>query len=409
MPRLLTARFVETVKAQRERKEYGDASGGRLLVHPSGIKTWVHRYRDATGKTCKATLGPATGEGALSLSAMREAVARDRRQLERGVAPPRTVPAAADDSVATQAAHFLAKHHHAHNRSSTATAAERTFNNVVLPAWGNRAVQDVRRRDVIALVEATAAQRGPEAAGHLHRTLSAFFAWLLTRDVIETSPCLGVAGVLPPQAKPRQRTLDHQTELLPLLKVADTDHPADRAVAVLIYSGQRRNEVGGMRWSELDSKTRIWTISAERAKNGIKHRVPLPTQVWEIINAQPRIVGCDYVFTATGRVPVNGWAEAKTRLTTRAGIDEKSWRLHDLRRTAAAGMQRLGVRLEVIERVLNHRSGSFAGIVGVYQVDPLESEVRLALQSWADYLEGYRRRRLSVSAALGGRDTLPLK
>jgi integrase len=75
-------------------------------------------------------------------------------------------------------------------------------------------------------------------------------------------------------------------------------------------------------------------------------------------------------------------------VSAKAGLEEKSWRLHDLRRTAAAGMQRLGVRVEVIERALNHRSGSFAGIVGTYQVDPLESEVRAALQAWGDYVEG---------------------
>jgi integrase len=388
VPRLLTARFVETVKPQRERKEYGDASRGRLLVHPSGTKTWITRPRDANGKPRKVTLGPATGEGALSIASMREAVAKVYRGLEQGVAIPRPVPASAEDSIATHAAQFLAKHHFAKNRRSTATAAERTINNIVLPAWGTRAVQDIRRRDVIALVEATAVERGPEAAGSLRRTLSGLFAWLQARDVIESSPCLGVASVLPRQAKPRERKLDHGAELCPLLKAASTEHPSDRAVCVLIYSGQRRSEVGAMRWSELDSKTRIWTIPAERAKNDREHRVPLSTQAWAIIDAQPRIAGCDYVFTTYGRGPVNDWDTVKKRLCAKAGIDERSWRIHDLRRTAAAGMQRLGVNTATIERALNHRSGSFAGIVGTYQVDLLEPEVRAALQAWGDYVEG---------------------
>jgi integrase len=388
VPRLLTARFVETVKPQRERKEYGDASGGRLLVHPSGTKTWVHRYRDTTGKPRKRTLGPATGEGALTLAAMRAAVAGDRRQIEQGVDTPRRVASSADDSVATQAAQFLEKHHRAHNRQRTIEAAERIFNGIVLPAWGNRAVQDVKRRDVIALVEGTVTERGPEAAGNLLRKLSGFFAWLLTRDMIETSPCTGVSGVLPPSAKPRERMLDPQTELLPLLKAVDTDHPADRAVSVLIYTGQRRTEVGDMEWAEVNGKSRVWTIPSRRAKNDREHKVPLSAQAWRIIAAQPRIVGCDYVFTNSGRTPVRAWDEVKKRVSAAAGLEEKSWRLHDLRRTCAAGMQRLGVRLEVIERALNHRSGSFAGIVGTYQVDPLESEVRTALQAWGDYVEG---------------------
>jgi integrase len=379
----LTARFVETVKPDRLRREYGDASGGRLLVHPTGAKTWVHRYRDATGRPRKDTLGPATGAGALTLSTMREAVARTRRQLERGATIPRRVPASAGDSVATHAAQFLAKHHAAKNRRSTAEAAERTFNNIVLPAWGARAVQDVRRRDLIALVEETAAERGPAAAERVVRVLSRFFGWLLTRDVIETSPCPGVAGVLPRRSRPRERTLDHHTELRPLLRAADTDSPSDRAVTVLAYTGQRRTEVGSMRWSEIDPKTRVWTIPAERAKNGRPHRVPLPTQVWRIIDAQPRLVDCDFVFSAFGRSGVGDWDSTKKRLSAKAGLGA-DWRIHDLRRTAASGMQRLGVRTEVIERVLGHRA---PGLVAVYQVDPLEREVRVALQKWSDRLE----------------------
>jgi integrase len=386
VPRLLTARFVETVKPDRLRREYGDASGGRLLVYPTGAKTWVHRYRDATGRPRKDTLGPATGEGALSLSTMREAVAKARRQLEQGVTIPRRVPASAGDSVATHAAQFLAKHHAVKNRRSTAEAAERTFNNIVLPAWGARAVQDVRRRDLIALVEETATERGPAAAERVVRVLSKFFGWLLTRDVIETSPCPGVAGILPRRSRPRERTLDHHAELRPLLRAADTDRPSDRAVCVLAYTGQRRSEVGGMRWSELDPKARVWTIPAARAKNHRAHKVPLSTQVWRIIDAQPRLVDCDFVFSTFGRSGVGDWDGAKRRLTAKAGL-ATDWRIHDLRRTAAGGMQRLGVRTEVIERALGHRSGSFAGIVGVYQTDPLEHEVRAALERWADYVE----------------------
>ena len=140
--------------------------------------------------------------------------------------------------------------------------------------------------------------------------------------------------------------------------------------------------------SELDTKTLVWTIPAERAKNSREHRVPLSTQAWRIIATQPRIVGCPYVFTNAGRTPVRAWDEIKKSVSARAGLEEKTWRLHDLRRTAAAGMQRLGVRVEVIERALNHRSGGFAGIVGTYQVDLLEPEVRAALQTWADYVEG---------------------
>src|SRR5262245_60628539 len=383
MARLLTARFIETIKPQPKLKEYPDPSGVRLAVHPTGHKSYVHRYRVA-GKPRKDTLGPAIGEGALTLAIAREAVAKARRQLEQGVVIPRPVPASSGDSVAYHATQFLTNYHVVRSRPATVRSAELTFANIVLPAWQGHAVNSIRRRDVIELIEATASERGPGAAVGLVRVLSKFFGWLLTREVIETSPCVGVRAVLTDRPKPRQRTLSDD-ELVALLKAADSNRPTDRAIWVLALTGCRRNEVGEMRWSELDSKTRTWTVPAERSKNHRPLAVQLSTQAWKIIDAQPRIG--DFVFTSYGRGPVRDWDKSKKRLSAKAGIDEVSWRVHDIRRTVASGLQRLGIRTEVIERALGHHSGTFKGIVGTYQTDPLAHEVRAALQLWADHVE----------------------
>jgi integrase len=385
MARLLTARFVETVKPQPRRREYPDPSGLRLIVQPSGHKSWAHRYR-VGDKTRKDTLGPVTGDGAVTLAAAREAVARARRQLDDGVAISRPVSPTSADSVANQAAQFMAKHHAVRNRPGTIKAVELTFNNSVLPAWGNRAVRDIRRRDVIELVEAIASERGPAAAAALLQALSKFFGWLLVRDVVEASPTVGVWAVLPPRPKPRQRTLT-DVELAGFLKVAGTADPFDRVIWILALTGVRRNEAAHMRWSELDPKTRTWVIPAARSKNHRPHAVQLPTQAWAIIDAQPRLVDCDFVFSLSGVGPINNWARGKKRLSKAARLAEGSWRIHDIRRSVASGMQRLGVRTEAIERALGHHSGTFKGIIGVYQTDPLEHEVRAALQRWADHVE----------------------
>jgi integrase len=106
-----------------------------------------------------------------------------------------------------------------------------------------------------------------------------------------------------------------------------------------------------------------------------------------IIAAMPHIADCDFVFSADGKRPVTGWDKAKVRISAKAGIVADSWRLHDLRRTAASGMQRLGVSVPVIEKTLNHVSGTFRGIVGVYQQHDYADEVRIALQKWADRVE----------------------
>jgi hypothetical protein len=112
----------------------------------------------------------------------------------------------------------------------------------------------------------------------------------------------------------------------------------------------------------------------------------LPSQAWAILEAQPRIAGSDFVFTLDGR-PIVGWAKVKARISAKAGLDTESWRLHDTRRTCAAGLQRLGIRTEVIERALNHRSGVFRGIVSTYQTHDFADEVRIALQRWTDHVE----------------------
>jgi integrase len=107
----------------------------------------------------------------------------------------------------------------------------------------------------------------------------------------------------------------------------------------------------------------------------------------DILAEVPRVAG-DYVFTTTGRSPISGWSKCKRGLDKAMGKDVKPWTLHDLRRTAASGMSRLGVRSEVIERALNHVSGSFRGVAGVYQRDTLSEEVKTALERWGQHVSG---------------------
>jgi integrase len=128
-------------------------------------------------------------------------------------------------------------------------------------------------------------------------------------------------------------------------------------------------------------------LSAERSKNRRKHEMPLSSQTWELIQAQPRFIDCPYVFSTDGKNPISGWDKAKIRISAKAGIAADSWRLHDLRRTCASGMQRLGISVPVVERALNHQSGVFRGIISTYQTYDYFDEVRVGLQRWADRVE----------------------
>jgi integrase len=269
------------------------------------------------------------------------------------------------------------------------TLAVRTGDRPGLVAkWGERKIGDIRKVDVILLLD-DIADRAPVQANRTLSHLRKIFNWAIERDLIAVNPC---AGVKPPGTeivRVRRLTGDKQTgnddELRAIWRTAAaTPWPFGPILQLLILTGQRRGEVAGMRWSELDLDNKLWTIPAERAKNKTTHMVPLSEAAVEIILRVPRVKNVDMVFSTTGTSTVSGFSRAKRRLDKATGI--RDWRLHDLRRTVASGMQRLGIKLEVTEKVLNHRSGSFGGIVGVYQQHDYADETRAALEAWARFV-----------------------
>ena len=163
-----------------------------------------------------------------------------------------------------------------------------------------------------------------------------------------------------------------------------------------MLTGQRREEVAGMTWAELSEDLATWTIPATRTKNGVPHLVPLSQTARELLALHSdRPEGVQHtlqdpgpkpalVFPGERKTPFSGWSKAKAALDTASGVS--GWWLHDLRRTLATGLQRLSVRLEVTEAVLNHLSGSRAGVVGIYQRHDWAEEKRAALDAWSAHL-----------------------
>ena len=160
-----------------------------------------------------------------------------------------------------------------------------------------------------------------------------------------------------------------------------------------------------MKWSELDLDACVWSLPKERTKNKRDHELPLSVAAVDIIKALPRIGDKKdgFVFTTTGRSAVSGFSRFKTTIdktmlelakeAAKARGDDPAkvealapWILHDLRRTVATNLQKLGVKLEVTEAVLNHVSGTRAGVVGLYQRHDYRDEKRQALDAWARYL-----------------------
>jgi integrase len=170
-------------------------------------------------------------------------------------------------------------------------------------------------------------------------------------------------------------------ELKSLWKAVEAERdPWRTALKLLILTGQRREEVLSADWKEFDLRKRVWTIPAARAKNGKAHVVPLSGAVVKLLEALPSRAGRLFP-RGTGIV-----SRAAKRIRDAMG-DVPHWTWHDLRRTVATGLQRLKVRLEVTEAILNHVSGSRAGIVGVYQRHDWAQEKREALSKWAQAVD----------------------
>jgi integrase len=215
----------------------------------------------------------------------------------------------------------------------------------------------------------------------VHGIVRKFFNWCVENDLITNSPVAGVKVPNPETSRDRVLTDD---ELKAVWRVVEKDgYPLGSILQLLILTGQRRGEVAGMMWSELDLDAATWSLPRERVKNDRRHEVPLSRQAIAILKQVPRI-GDKYVFTLNGTAPYKNFL-AKRRFDAAVGI--APWTVHDLRRTAASGMARPGVNLVVIEKILNHVSGSLAGIVGVYQRHEFAEEKRAALQQWADHVD----------------------
>jgi integrase len=379
----LTALAVENAKPSNTRREISDGRGLFLVVQPSGGKSWAYRYRFA-GKPVKLTLGSSPQ---VSLGAARKLAAEARHKVEQGtdpgaekVAARRAEKAAAADHEADTVERLVAQfiEQHAKRKTRSWRATERILQRNVLPAWRGCSVHDITKRNVIDLVEAIAADHPITANRTLAHTRK-FFNWLVDRDVLPNSPCRSVKA--PGPEKARERTLS-DSEIAQFWHAADDTEPMGAFLRILLLTAQRRGEVAGMRWSEIDQAERTWTLPSSRTKNKQRHIVPLSRQAWAIIESMPRIAGSDFVF-ARDR---SGFDACKKRLDARMQTVEP-WVMHDLRRSCATGLQRLGVRLEVTEAVLNHTSGSRAGIVGIYQRHDWKDEKALALQAWADHVE----------------------
>jgi integrase len=401
---VLTDVQIKKLALPDARKEVpdGKVSGLYLIVQPSGAKSWAVRFRVA-GQSKKLTLGPYP---AIDLATARKRAQEAIGDVAGGKDPAsdkkaaraaaRAARGAEDNRLDRVAGSYVDRYVKREVGAAWGKEIERLFRIEILPKLGHKPIGAITKSDILNLLDAIVDRGSPITANRAFATLRQLFNWAVDRDVIQVSPMPKSA---PAPENARDRVLSDE-ELSDVWRAfGQVGWPFGPIGKLLLLTGSRRDEIAEGTWSEIDLGAKTWTIPAARTKNGEVHEIPLSDTAVDLLNSLPRIAGKPgFVFTTTGRSPVSGFSKAKHAVDAAVlgilkgdhGEDVVAlphWTLHDLRRSFATGLQKLGVRLEVTEAILNHTSGSRAGIVGVYQRYKYTPEKRQALDAWARRLE----------------------
>ncbi len=374
-----------------------DIAGFGLRIRAGGGRVWVFQYKLGL-KHRRLTLG--------SANSMDVATARSKARLLQAAARMGQDPAGekietrskAHETFEHVARRFLAVQQD-RQRPRSYTAVERYILACAKPLHA-LLLTKITRATIASLLTDLTASSGPVAANRCRSTLSAFFAWAIREGIADENPVIGTSKR---DEKSRHRVLSDR-ELREVWLAAADEIGFGAIVRLLILTGQRRNEIANLPWSEVDLDAALITLPPDRTKNGRLHQVPLSAAAAAIIARQPRRLGRDLIF-GFGKGGYSGWGAAKRLLDAviakaADGNAIAPWCLHDLRRTAATHMAELGVAPHVIEAVLNHTSGHKAGVAGIYNRASYAAEKAAALALWAEHVVALEEGRSSKVVAL---------
>jgi|tagenome__1003787_1003787.scaffolds.fasta_scaffold20984319_1 integrase len=436
MGKLLTAASVARYQPASRRREIADlgAQGLRLVIQPSGARSWAMRFRRPNGRSAKLTLGPVDISGAevateprigapLTLAGARRVSAEVQRlrAVGRDVVADfseekrdRTHRAAQRAAAAFggAACEFVQEHARPRTRRWKETARLLGVEPTTLEPipgglaerWRDKPVEEIDSRQIQFVIDEVRKSGVPGLAGRTRQTdararamfscLSVMFSWLAARHRVASNPCQAVVRPSPPASRDRVLT---DSELRWFWAACDTlGQPFGPLFKLLLLTGARLDEVTKLSRSELSEDRRVWALSGSRTKNRRPHTVPLAPLALVILDDIKSIQSqAGFMFTTNGLTPVSGYSKAKKRLDrlmsdaareSRPDGEIPSWRLHDLRRTAATGMAEIGIAPHIVEAVLNHVSGSRAGVAGTYNRAQYASGKRTALNEWAEHV-----------------------
>jgi integrase len=237
----------------------------------------------------------------------------------------------------------------------------------------------IQRRNVAERLRELIDQHGRSSASHARTNLSALFRWSMGEGLCDINPVIGTND---PEAGTTPRQCVLEDEAIKAIWDACLDDGFGKIVKLLLLTGCRRDEIGALRWDEVNLKTGMLIIHEGRVKNRHALRLPLPAAALDILGTIPRRDG-PCVFGNPGH-GFTGWSAAKTKLDARlADVLLPDWRIHDLRRSMRTGLGRLGIPPHIAELAINHVK---KGVLADYDHYSYEPEIAKALVQWAEHV-----------------------
>jgi len=381
----LTAISVAQIKPRPVRFEVADAGclGLYLQVQPSGAKSWAVRYR-IDGKPAKYTL-----PGALGLAAARTAASEIRQKVEQGIDPngeKRAAKAAAEIAAGNTLRAVGEKYLRYEQakpegkRLRTIDQRRATFERLIFPVLGGRPIGEIKRGEIVKLLDEIEIVRGGRAADEALTMLKIVFDWHAVRDENFRTPIVRGMTRTNPKDRMRSRVLSDD-EVRAVWRAADSAGTFGALAQFLLLTATRRNEAARMTWDEFTGSD--WLIPAARYKNKQPHLIPLSKAAQAVLAKMPKIVGCPWVFAGgTVRCPFSNFGRAKVLLDQASGVT--GWTLHDTRRTGRSLLSRAGIGPDIAERAIGH---ALAGVRKTYDLHHFYSEKQHAFEALATEIE----------------------
>ena len=383
-----TDKMVKALKPKDYIYDKREKNGFAIRVFPSGEKSWAFLYTYG-GRKRRMTLGD------YKITTLAEARIKHHdayKLLKTENKDPAQIQAQekADNrdsfTVMTLIEEYIEKW--AKPRKRSWDEDKRILNRDIEPGWGKRKAKDITKRDVVLLLEDIVKRGAPIAANRTFACIRRMFNFAIERDILPSSPCLTIKAPSKENQRDRCLSVDEIKAFWRGLDDAPMSEATKLALKLQLVTAQRKGEILGAEWEEVNLETGWWTIPDTKAKNGVAHRVALSELAIELFQQARKLNRKSrWVFPSeSGNHPMRGESIGRAVRRSDARFEKskiKHFTPHDLRRTAATHMTEMGISRLVVSKILNHVDSN---ITGIYDRHSYDTEKRNALEAWGTRL-----------------------